>query len=46
MTVLPFLTVNLLSDNLLLLALYCTAIILGNKAKLTQRKDILHFFDG
>ena len=29
-----------------LLALYCTAIILGNKAKLTQRKDILHFFDG
>ena len=29
-----------------LLALYCTAIIIGNMAKLTQRKDILHFFDG
>ncbi len=29
-----------------LLALYCAAIIIGNKANLTQRKDILHFFDG
>ena len=29
-----------------LLALYCAAIIIGNKARLIQRKDILHFFDG
>ena len=29
-----------------LLALYCAAIILGNKARLIQKKDILHFFDG
>ena len=29
-----------------LLALYCTAIIIGNKARLAQRKDVLRFFDG
>ena len=29
-----------------LLALYCTAIIIGNKAKLTQKKDVLRFFEG
>ena len=29
-----------------LLALYCTAIIIGNKARLTQKKDVLRFFEG
>ena len=29
-----------------LLALYVAAIIIGNKADLTQRKEILHFFSG
>ena len=29
-----------------LLALYLAAIIIGNKAQLQQRKDILNFFDG
>ena len=29
-----------------LLALYVAAIIIGNKARLTQRKEMLHFFDG
>ncbi|MBO4427518.1 MAG: potassium/proton antiporter [Bacteroidales bacterium] len=29
-----------------LLALYCTAIIIGNKATLAQKKDVLRFFDG
>ena len=29
-----------------LLALYCTAIIIGNKATLVQKKDVLRFFDG
>ena len=29
-----------------LLALYITAIIIGNKAELPQKKDILKFFDG
>ena len=29
-----------------LLALYITAIIIGNKARLSQKKEILHFFDG
>ena len=29
-----------------LLALYCTAIIIGNHARLTQRKEIINFFDG
>lgn len=29
-----------------LLALYSAAIIIGNKARLTQKKDILLFFDG
>lgn len=29
-----------------LLALYVTAIIIGNKARLTQKKEMLHFFDG
>lgn len=29
-----------------LLALYVAAIIIGNKAPLTQRKEMLHFFDG
>ena len=29
-----------------LLALYVTAILIGNKAHLKQRKEILHFFDG
>ena len=29
-----------------LLALYVAAIIIGNKARLTQKKEMLHFFDG
>ena len=29
-----------------LLALYVAAIIIGNKAPLAQRKEVLHFFDG
>ena len=29
-----------------LLALYVAAIIIGNKVRLSQRKEILHFFDG
>ena len=29
-----------------LLSLYLAAIIIGNKARLTQRKEILNFFDG
>ena len=29
-----------------LLAIYVAAIIIGNKARLTQRKEMLHFFDG
>ena len=29
-----------------LLALYIAAIVIGNKARLKQRKDIFHFFDG
>ena len=29
-----------------LLALYVAAILIGNKAELPQRKEVLHFFDG
>ena len=29
-----------------LLALYIAAIVIGNKARMPMRKDILHFFDG
>lgn len=29
-----------------LLSLYVAAIIIGNKARLTQKKEMLHFFDG
>ena len=29
-----------------LLALYCTAIIIGNKVNLAQKKDVIRFFDG
>ncbi len=29
-----------------LLALYVAAIIIGNKARLTQKKEMIHFFDG